>query len=474
LGDEERVLFARLAVFAGGWTVEAMEAVCNGDGALEVDLLDGLASLVENSLVRQLEEDAAEEPRFGMLETIREYAAEKLAEVGEAEAMRALHFRYFLTLARAAFDHLTGRIDDAGSIDRLKAENGNLAAALRWAIERRDVPGAQRLAAYACLFWGARGFRHEAQVWEEAALSIAPPGEHPAEHGLLLFASGLRSAFSGDRKTGVATMLEGERLLAQAGDSANARVTLLLAAMHMAAAGDTRRAIEHLDRGLTQAREAGDSWAVNFALRGLAHAALADGDHPLARRYAEEAITMLGPHGDRRTLGPTHNVLGDISRLEGQYAEARDHYERAMALTQAGWSGLVPSMQHNLAWSLHGLGDDQAAIDLFTSTARDFQRMGDTRGVAECLVGLGCAASQPEIAVRLFAAGCSLLEAHGMSLSPPNQQQYDRESARVRAALGDKTWEAAWAVGMKLTPEEALDLIRPTAPIAHGLPGEGP
>jgi tetratricopeptide (TPR) repeat protein len=321
-----------------------------------------------------------------------------------------------------------------------------------------------------CLFWGGRGFRHEAQVWEEAALSIAPSGEYPAEHGLLLFASGLRFAFSGDRKTGVAIMLQGEHLLAQAGESANAMVTLLLAAMHMAAAGDTRRAVEHLDRGLTQAREAGDAWAINFALRGLAHAALTDGDYPLARRYAEEAISMLGPHGDVRTLGPTHNVLGDISRLEGQYAEARDHYERAVALTEAGWSGLVPSMQHNLAWSLHGLGDDGAAIDLFISTVRDFQQMGDTRGVAECLVGLGCAASRPEIAVRLFAAGCSLLEAHGVSLSPPNQQQYDRRSARVRKALGEDAWQAAWTAGVKLTPDQALGLVRSPAPIEQESP----
>jgi hypothetical protein len=134
----------------------------------------------------------------------------------------------------------------------------------------------------------------------------------------------------------------------------------------------------------------------------------------------------------------------------------------------------VPSVQHNLAWSLHGLGDDQGATDLFTSTIRDFQQMGDTRGVGECLVGLGCAIAQPESAARLFAAGCSLLGEHGMSLSRPNQREYDRESARVREVLGEETWQAAWAEGGKLTADQALTLVRPTAPIEQVSAGQGP
>src|SRR5205807_3710051 len=126
-------------------------------------------------------------PRFGMLETIREYAGEKLGESGDAETMRELHFRYFMTLARAGYDHMTGRANQVVSIGRLEAEDGNLAAALRWTIDRRDGAGALRLAAYVCWIWSSRGLWHEAQLWADAALSIAPPGEYPAERGLLLF-----------------------------------------------------------------------------------------------------------------------------------------------------------------------------------------------------------------------------------------------------------------------------------------------
>jgi hypothetical protein len=125
---------------------------------------------------------------------------------------------------------------------------------------------------------------------------------------------------------------------------------------------------------------------------------------------------------------------------------------------------MSPRGRHNLAWALHGLGEDEEAIERFTVKAREFQRMGDVRGVAECRVGLACAVPRPSTAAQLFAAGVTLLAASGVTPSHPNQREYDRESAQTRVVLGEEDWQVAWAAGVKLSLDQALDLVVASAP----------
>ena len=458
LDPEEKRLFARLSVFAGGCTLESAEAICNADGDLEIDLLDGVSSLVEKSLLRQGESGPSEEPRFVMLETIREYTGEKLAELGEADTIREHHFRFFAELARAGHNGMMGKPDRAVSFDRLATDNDNLVAALSWAIGRGDAPGAMRLAGYLCFFWSTRGLWHDGRTWSDAALSIASTGEYPAERGMLLWGSGLQPAMTGDTQTGIARIVEGQQLLEKSGDLENGTRALVLAGTFMSTSGDTVRGTVYLDRALALARERDDSWAMAAALAALAQTAMANEDYALARGYAEESLALAAASGSFRLIHVT-NVLGDISRLEGAYEEASERYERALALTaESGFTGFVPSLRHNLAWAAHDLEDDARATELLSSSIREFQQMGDEKGVAECLVGLGCAADRPEVAARLFAAGFSLLEKHEMTLSRPNQRDYDRSSARILESLSEEAWRSAWAEGAKLSPDEALAL----------------
>jgi tetratricopeptide (TPR) repeat protein len=238
--------------------------------------------------------------------------------------------------------------------------------------------------------------------------------------------------------------------------------------MFMSTSGNTKGGAEYLHRALTRARESGDTWAVATALTALAHTAMEDGDYNLARHHAEESISWLPPNTSNYELAHVINVLGDVSRLEGKYEEAREHYERAIGLsTESGYTAFIPSHRHNLAWALHGLGDDARAVELFLLSIADFQGMDDQRGVGECLVGLGCAAPRPDIAVQMFAAGISLLERHGMALSSPNQRDYDHTMRYVRDALSEETWRSAWEEGAKLTPDEAVALIAAGAPVSR-------
>jgi tetratricopeptide (TPR) repeat protein len=283
----------------------------------------------------------------------------------------------------------------------------------------------------------------------------------PAERGMLLWGSGVLSAMAGDIGMGVTRIMEGQRLLEETGDLGSSTRALIFAGMFLSTSGDTERATGYLDRALAMARERDDSWAVGEALTALAHVAITEEDYERARRYAEEAITWFPPTRIAFSRAHLTNMLGDLSRLEGAYKEASEQYESALAATtESGFHAMVPSMRHNLAWASHDLGDDARAIELFTSALREFQQMGDERGIGECLVGLGCTSDRPEVAAQLFAAGFSILQKHEMPLSRPNQRDYDRSAALIREMLGEETWQEAWAQGARLTPDEALALTR--------------
>jgi predicted ATPase/class 3 adenylate cyclase len=464
LDAAEQRLFARLSVFAGGCPIEAAAAICDADGDLGLDPLDGISSLAEKSILRAGEPSPSGEPRFVMLDTLREYAGERLDDFGETEKMRDLHFQYFFDLARKGQESAVGHQDRILNMDELAADYDNLIVALQYAMDNRNGPGALRLAGYLTWFWTSRGLWQEGQNWTERALALASPEDFPADGGILLWGSGIRDAVLGEVTGGIAKILQGRQLLETAGDSKSAALALVFAGMFMSTSGNTEAGIRYLEQGLEEGRERGDTWTVGTALVALAHAAIVTRDYVQARRYAEESLAMSLTVGVDYGQAHVTNILGDISRLEGKYDEARDHYERALALTiAAGYTAFVPSFRDNLAWAAHDLGDDGTALALFPVSIREFRGMGDDRGIAECLVGLGCASGATETAVRLFAAGFALLDRHQVTLSAPNERDYRRAADKVRSHLGDAAWENAWAEGSRLSVDEALRLIEPAA-----------
>jgi tetratricopeptide (TPR) repeat protein len=274
----------------------------------------------------------------------------------------------------------------------------------------------------------------------------------------------------GDFSTGLPRLEESREILEYLELHDEQTLALTFAAIFHSTSGDVARGREYLERALVQARQQGRNWTVGFVLNALAGTLAAEGDLVGARAAAEESLRLMEREPSPTTSMHIHNVIGDIARIERMYIEARDHYTRALAiLEELGFSGFAPSLRHNLGWTLHDLGQDMEAIPYFMRAFAEFREMSDRRGVAECLVGLGCctAAADPESAVRLMAAGFALLETMKSKLSLPNQSDYDRTAVTARGVLGEDGWQRSWAEGTRLSVDEALSLLTLAAAVAR-------
>ena len=278
LEEGERVLFARLAVFSGGRTLEAIEAVCDAKGDLPVDTLDGVSSLLDKSLLRQ-EEGPEGEPRFVMLETIHEFARERLEASGEAEETNRLHAEYFLALAEGAEPELTGP-DQLACLERLESEHDNMRAALQWSLEK-EPETAFRLAGMLARFWEIRSDFSEGSRWLEAAL---------------------RQSGRPHTVTEAATRA---KLLSEAGTFAYYRA-------------DFDHAVGLHGEALELYRDLGDDSGVAFALMCLGAQYGEKGDHERAAPFFEEALALSRRIGDRRNIVTTLQNLAEVERHEGQ------------------------------------------------------------------------------------------------------------------------------------------------------------
>lgn len=391
----EQSLFTRLGVFVGGCDVAAAEAVCRpaaetvfGSVAeLSLDVLDGLASLADKSLLRQQSTDielASGEPRFFMLETIREYAVEHLAAQGQLEVLQRRHAEYYLHLAEMAEPKLTGA-DQEPWLERLETEHDNLRAALIWSQALSGGAGEPalglRLIAALWRFWLLRGYFEEWDHWLRGALAIYPnPGAPPNDsaapqtlHSLwakilmgrallawneqdLVRAAALSEeslALYRDRgdKQGIAASLiiggiassapegrrqieEGLALAREIGDRRSVAFALLKLAGRMAFAGDHAGAQPYFEEGLALARAIGDRWLIGWALFDAGREARTLGDHGHATALLEESLHMRRSLGDK--LGITWSLmdLSLVAMAQGDYAKARRLNEERLKLEQ--------------------------------------------------------------------------------------------------------------------------------------------
>jgi predicted ATPase/DNA-binding XRE family transcriptional regulator len=372
LDTSEQRLFRRLAVFVGGCTLRAAEAVCAEVERGELTFLAGVSALVDWSLLRSGEpaprrEDG--EPRLIMLETIREYALEQLQARGEADGIQRAHAMHFLALAEQAATKLSGA-QQAEWLNRLATEYDNLRAALRWALDHGEVERAFRLGGALWRFWYLRGYLSEGRRWLEEALA-AEIGGTPSR----------------------AKALTGAGILA-----------------HYQA--DYHRAAALCGEALDLSRRLADKAGVDAALQGLALVSRSVGDYDTGRVRYEAALPLLREIGDRAGIAHTLRYLSILLVDKGDYGAARPLLADSRAIFEAVGNQQGAAVALSITAELHHAeGDDAAAIRLFERALQTARQVGDAHGASRMLAGLGMATLGQADYARARAA---LEEALGM------------------------------------------------------------
>ena len=438
LAPEEQRFFARLAVFVGGWTIDAAEAVGAPEtvdrevvGRPPSDALDLLASLVEKSLVvvepaGNGPPAAADGPRYRLLEPVRQYAAVKLIEAGEEAAIRERHAAHLLAVAAAAAPLLAGPTQDIW-LDNLERDHDNLRAALRWAADRRDGPLGLRLVAALWPFWRVRGHHREGQRWASTFLDLpGAPGD------------------------------------------ADLRLDALLASGHLAyLQGDRIQARARAEAGLALALAAGDRAREAAFLVQLGHVAVEEADFPQAERHYQAAIALERALPGQRGLGTALGSLGHGLVRAGEPARARPYLEESLVFYRAiGDAGNANTSLLMLAQAVASLGDAVAARNLLTESLAGAVAVRDRRTMVLCLIGLAASivATHPARALRLAGFVAEAPVVADLALLPAWRAQLDRTIATARAHLELAPAALAWAAGTQLSLDAAIDEARAPAP----------
>jgi predicted ATPase/DNA-binding CsgD family transcriptional regulator len=457
LSPGEQRLFRRLAVFAGGCTLAAAEAVDPGGAPATLDLV---AALVDRSLLQPAPAGAGE-PRFAMLESVRAYATERLEAGDEATEARRAHAAWFRALAEHAEPGLRGP-DQQRWRDVLEADLDNLRAALAWTLTSADPEDADQgvlLVGALWYFWFQRGLTGEARRWLALALARAPSGQARAR---ALLGAGTLAWRQGDLAA-AHTLLEESAGLWRGVDDRGGLAEALHVLGHVRFdQHDHQAARELFEEGLQEYRRAGDTIGGLPLLGDLGLVAYHEGEDATADGILRESLALYREHGLKDRVAGALNLLGDLAQLAGDHEQAAARYQESLAL----WRELHGTP--GIASALHKLGQvSRSTHDLATATERlaeslTLQRdLGNRQGIAECLAGLaGTAADSghPRRAARLLAASTALLDAIGVPLAPVDQAALARDLDATRERLGAAAWERAWAEGLALSAEAAVAL----------------
>jgi predicted ATPase/DNA-binding CsgD family transcriptional regulator len=425
LSEREKILFRRLSVFAGGWTLEAAEEICSGDGLREYEVLELLSCLVDKSLVVVVRGD--EESRYRMLETVRQYASEKLTESGERRTLRAGHACFLLGLAEEAETGLAGS-EQAAWLVRLETEHDNVRAALGWFAERKEVERGLRLAASLVRFWWFRGHLIEGRTHLESLLDLAGTPTRDQVRAKALHALAILIYRQADDAAGdwsVARFLLDESLAIYRRLGNEARVAAALQDLGRACAelGEWHDARDFLDESLEIGRRSGNEAGIALSLFTLGRMHWLREENATARSLIEEGLGIFQKLDDRFWIGACLVFLGYIDCEEGRYDAARSCF--------VAMNVVLPL--ERLPWGA-------------TYTVEGFARLAAAEGKAE-------------LALRLGGATAALRRTYGVSIGPGSNTLFRRSLRPAWQALTKEEGRIAWAEGRKMTLEQTLPLV---------------
>jgi predicted ATPase/serine/threonine protein kinase len=477
LTEGERAVFVRLSVFAGGFTIEAAEAVAHvaqgewhtsrqesgdlfppsGTAHETLDAFDAVARLVDKSLVVVVEEGAM--TRYRMLETIKQYGAERLRESGDAGAVRDLHLRYFRSLVEDLEPDLTGP-GQVAALDQLDLEHDNLRAAVEWG---RRTPAVSddfvRLVGSLTKFWEVRGHAREGRAALESAVA-AGDGAGPRERAKVLSGAGVLAGLQGEPAVALAHHERALAILRSVNDSAGAAKVLNDMGVVAQWIGDFARAERYHNEGLEIADEVGYTRGSAYALNNLGVVACSRGAYDRAVALFERSLTLYRRLGDTREIASTLNNLSVIAGSAGDYLRAftlgNEHLELRRELGER--RGIAIAV-HNLGETAIRQGDPDRAAALLGEALTLYAEMGEKRLIfyaVESFVSLEALRARAERALRLAGATAALREIIGSPLSPAELRELNESLRSVRDAIPEERAERALSAGRLMSLEEVV------------------
>ncbi len=501
LPEPERVLLRRLSVFAGGCTLDAAEDVCGGNGIEKQDVLDLLTRLFDKSLV--VFDESGEEARYRLLETIRQYARDKLLESGEGEMIRTGHLRYFLKLAEDAGPQLY-RSEQLQWLNRLDSEFDNMRVALEWSLGSGSIETGLRIVGALWPFCSVRGYWSETLEKGEALLAQPAATQMPAARANALRTVGNLHFHLGDNSAWRAPIeqcislcremgSEGKQLLARSlsnlafclgqrglgpaaanslaeesltisreiEDKYGISNTLLNLGLSAFLRGDYASGINLFEESIAVSREMGNRIGCADVLGHLARALIQQGYYAAARSRCEEALAIAREMSFKRNIAANLNILGHIELLEGNSERAKELYESSLS------TGRELGYKYTISVSLTGLGKI-AQLEGAYERAQALQReslslrreSGDKFRIADSLAAiasLAAARGNPMRVAKLLGAIEELFVTMGARMPPVARVEYGKNAATARAQLGEATFNAAWAEGRAMTLEQAIE-----------------
>lgn len=460
LTEAEQVVFRRLAVFAGGWTLEAAEAVCVGEEIKTDEVFDLLAHLLDKSLV------PAEEPnktaRYRMLETIRQYSLAKLAASGEADAVRKRHADYYLVLTGEG-KFINPQLRQPWN-EHIEVEYDNMRAALAWS---HSVEGSAELelglANALGDFWGGHGYWEEGRGWLESGLARADVEgvDNPQLRAQALFALGHLSTLQGDYEAAEVYFAASLKLYRELEDASMPALVLSHMGWLAREHGDVTTARLRLEEGLAIFRQIGDKGGIAYALMTLGEVLVMEEDAEVAMRLLEESLLLNRERNDDNGTGWVLNHLGHVAQIQDEYKRAIHFHEESLIYVRENWEGIscLPWVYQGLGETALAQGNAALAATHLAEALGLFHDFGDRAGVSWCMAGLAGVAAlneEPERAAWLWGAAEALRQSLGARKAPAARATHERLQAEVRKQLGEATFDAKWAEGQSASMEQAI------------------
>src|SRR5271169_2287464 len=457
LNAAEQTLFRRLSVFTGGCTLEGVEAVCDTKNDLGLDILDGMASMVDKSLAQQVEQVDAE-TRFRMLSTIREYALERLAESDDESATRRAHAAYYLVLAEEGAEDVVAHPE---WLDRFEIEHDNFRLALDYLIKTGEAEWGLRLGAALFRFWETREHFTEGRDGIAKILALEGTAAHPKLRARLLFASAVLAGGQGDYSSARQLLEESLDTCLELGDKRGVAVALNALAVNARDRGEFDVAALLFGRCVAIWRDLGDSAGIARALSNLANVTKLQGEYARASSLYDECLTMFRKAGDGAGVAWTLNYQGDVAREKSDLAAAQSFCEQSLAAFRQlhdGWG--IASALSDLASLCSDQGNNAEARRLYGESIKLFQELGHKRGIArvlELLAASAAAQSNAEQSLHLAGAAAALRQRLGAPLTPAEQPRLEKALDFARRTLGNAAGLTAWMEGWAMPVEKAIE-----------------